>query len=176
MSVAGSAQDVRPVAGVEAHRVQESRGEQQASAATLADLDADIARFVPQDDAAAAAVQLLALAEQVLEHWVTARSETPTHALREGFRLLALHRQGAQDAPSFNACRETCREIVYHYNLLRLEPAHAQAASRQVMMALLVRHLALFVAGKLEVEGLGDFCCASRPLRTAAGDDARPEP
>jgi len=33
------------------------------------------------------------------------------------------------------------------------------------MMALLVRHLALFVGGKLEVEKLGDFCCASRPLR-----------
>ena len=33
------------------------------------------------------------------------------------------------------------------------------------MMAMLVEPLKLFVRGKLEVEGLGDFCCASRPLR-----------
>jgi hypothetical protein len=33
------------------------------------------------------------------------------------------------------------------------------------MMLMLVQHLELFVQGKLEVEGLGDFCCASRPLR-----------
>ena len=29
-----------------------------------------------------------------------------------------------------------------------------------------VDDLAFFVGGKLQVEGLGDFCCASRPLRT----------
>jgi hypothetical protein len=33
------------------------------------------------------------------------------------------------------------------------------------MLAMLVEHLKLFVRGKLEVEGLGEFCCASRPLR-----------
>jgi len=32
-------------------------------------------------------------------------------------------------------------------------------------MKMLVQHLELFVRGKLEVAGLGDFCCASRPLR-----------
>ncbi len=35
-------------------------------------------------------------------------------------------------------------------------------------MTMLVEHLKLFVRGKLEVEGLGDFCCASRPLRKEA--------
>jgi hypothetical protein len=30
---------------------------------------------------------------------------------------------------------------------------------------MVARHLALFVGGKLEVAGLGEFCCASRPLR-----------
>jgi hypothetical protein len=33
------------------------------------------------------------------------------------------------------------------------------------MMALLTKHLLLFVSGKMQVEGLGEFCCASRPLR-----------
>ena len=63
--------------------------------------------------------------------------------------------------PSFNACRETCREIAYHYNLLGAK-ADAKA---ELMMGMLVEHLRLFVRGKLEVAGLGDFCCASRPLR-----------
>ena len=109
--------------------------------------------------------ELLAQAEAVLEEWVRARGEVPTMEESEGFRLLALHRQGARGVPSFNACRETCREIVYHYNLLRFEPADPKSAQRQRMMAMLVRHLALFVTGKMQVEGLGEFCCASRALR-----------
>jgi hypothetical protein len=36
------------------------------------------------------------------------------------------------------------------------------------MMAMLVRHLALFVDGKMQVEQLGEFCCASRALRERA--------
>jgi hypothetical protein len=109
--------------------------------------------------------RLLALAEEVLELWITARGDEPTHDKREGFRLLALHHQGTRGVPSFNACRETCREVAWHYNLLTLEPEHAESAQRLRMMEMLARHLALFVGGKLEVEGLGDFCCASRPLR-----------
>ena len=105
--------------------------------------------------------ELLAQAEAVLEEWVRARGETPTGETSEGFRLLALHRQGARGVPSFNACRETCREIAYHYNLLN----ERQDARTELMMKMLVQHLELFVRGKLEVEGLGDFCCASRPLR-----------
>lgn len=105
--------------------------------------------------------ELLAQAEAVLEEWVRARGEAPTTDTIEGFRLLALHRQGARGVPSFHACRETCREIAYHYNLLAIEPKE----KTQQMMEMLVEHLCLFVRGKLEVEGLGDFCCASRPLR-----------
>ena len=82
----------------------------------------EVDRFTPIDDAASVAGRLLGLAECILERWIEARGDAPTAGTREGFRLLALHRQGAQDAPSFNACRETCREIVYHYNLLTGEP------------------------------------------------------
>jgi hypothetical protein len=107
---------------------------------------------------------LLRQAEAVLEEWVKARGEAPTSETAEGFRLLALHRQGARGVPSFNACRETCREIAYHYNLL----GQKQDGKTELMMGMLVEHLKLFVRGKLEVEGLGDFCCASRPLRKEA--------
>lgn len=113
----------------------------------------------------AAASELLALGEIVLERWIIARGEVPTTETKEGFRLLALHRQGAKGDPSFNACRETARELVYHYNLVSLEPAHPDAAKRVRLAAMVAKHLALFVGGKLEVAGLGDFCCAAKPVR-----------
>lgn len=109
--------------------------------------------------------ELLAQAEAVLEEWLRARGEIPTTEKVEGFRLLALHRQGARGVPSFNACRETCREIAYHYNLLGESAEVPLALHREKMMRMLVEHLKLFVRGKLEVQGLGDFCCSSRPLR-----------
>lgn len=117
---------------------------------------------------AAAAAELLALGEEVLEHWVAAKGLEPTRDEREGFRLLALHRQGCTDDASFNACRETCRELVYHYNLVTLDPEHPETAQRMTMMTLVANHLLLFVAGKMQVAALGDFCCASRPLRQEA--------
>ena len=114
------------------------------------------------------AAQLLALGEEVLEHWVRAKQLEPTRELREGFRLLALHRQGCAGDPSFNACRETCRELVYHYNLVAREPQHEDTRQRLRMMTMVANHLFLFVAGKMQVSELGDFCCASRPLRQDA--------
>ena len=111
--------------------------------------------------------ELLSQAESVLEEWLRARGEAPTQETAEGFRLLALHRQGARGSPSFNACRETCREIAYHYNLLGASGEKREY--REKMMAMLVEHLKLFVRGKLEVEGLGEFCCSSRPLRLESG-------
>lgn len=122
---------------------------------------------------AGTAAELLSLGEEVLEHWVASKGLEPTRDAREGFRLLALHRQGCADEPSFNACRETCRELVYHYNLVNLEPQHPDTGQRLRMMTLVANHLFLFVTGKLQVRGLGDFCCASRPLRQ---DAAPPDP
>ena len=129
---------------------------------------------VPGTELAAEAGELLALGEGILEHWVTARGLEPTLEKREGFRLLALHRQGAAGEPSFNACRETCRELVYHYNLLTMDPQHEDTPRRLRMMALVANHLRLFVVGKMQVAGLGDFCCSSRPVReeAARGDQA----
>ena len=114
-----------------------------------------------------ALAELLALGETVLEHWIVARGEVPTEDTKEGFRLLALHRQGAKGDPSFNACRETCRELVYHYNLVALEPDHPDMARRIQLGALVAKHLALFVGGKMEVAGLGEFCCAAKPVRAS---------
>lgn len=128
--------------------------------AMLAAPDAALVATAPQR-----ADELLALGEAILEIWLAARGKTPTTRVVESFRLLALHRQGARGEPSFNACRETCRELVYHHNLVCLEPAHADVARRLRLGAMVARHLQLFVGGKLEVAGLGEFCCSSRPLR-----------
>ncbi len=115
--------------------------------------------------AATYADELLSLGEVILKTWLAARGEVPTEKTVEGFRLLALHRQGAHGEPSFNACRETCRELVYHHNLVRLDPSHADGARRLRLGAMVARHLMLFVGGKLEVAGLGEFCCSAKPLR-----------
>jgi len=112
-----------------------------------------------------AATFLLHVGEEALENWLMAKDRKPTDQLREGFRILALHRQGAKGDPSFNACRETARELVYHYNLVRLEPDHTETASRLHMMQLLARHLVFFIGGKLQEAGLGEFCCAAKPVR-----------
>jgi hypothetical protein len=110
--------------------------------------------------------ELLRMGECVLENWVEAHGKTPTRARREGFRLLALHAQGAKGDPSFNACRETCREIAYHYNLLTMPGSGTTRAGTLAMMALLANHLMLFVRGKMEVAKLGEFCCSSKSLRS----------
>ena len=132
---------------------------------TLAELEAVFDEPVSTADTSAAAERLLRASEEVLEHWVTARGEEPTQGEREGFRLLALHRQGAKGDPSFNACRETCREVAYHYNLVTMEPEYSDITDRLSMMALVSKHLYLFISGKLQVAGLGEFCCSSRPIR-----------
>jgi len=121
----------------------------------------------------AAAGELLALGEEVLEHWIVAKNEAPTVETREGFRLLALHRQGARGDPSFNACRETCREVAYHYNLVTMQPDDPQTGQRLEMMRLVVNHLFLFISGKMQVAELGEFCCSSKPIRLAPGQDGQ---
>ena len=60
--------------------------------------------------------QVLKLGEFVLENWLVAKGREPTTETREGFRLLALHRQGTKGDPSFNACRETCLESAFALN------------------------------------------------------------
>jgi hypothetical protein len=132
---------------------------------SLADIGERLQQLAAGAAAPGDAAEMLALGENVLEHWVVARGKQPTQDEREGFRLLALHRQGADKEPSFNACRETCRELAWHYNLLTLQPGHEDDRQRARMMALVANHLYLFVSGKMETEQLGEFCCASKPVR-----------
>ena len=138
---------------------------------SLEELEAVFDAPLPTPDIQAAAENLLQASEEVLEHWVLAKGDTPTDATREGFRLLALHRQGAKGDPSFNACRETCREVAYHYNLVTMQPEHSDITDRLYMMALVSKHLYLFISGKLQVAGLGEFCCSSKGIRTASDSD-----
>jgi hypothetical protein len=140
---------------------------------SLADIEARIAELGQAPEPVAAAAELLALGEEVLCHWIAARGETPTAEKREGFRLLALHRQGAKGEPSFNACRETCRELVYHHNLIVIDPDHPEVRKRLAMAALVATHLHLFIGGKMEVAQLGEFCCSSRPLRAPSDDQPK---
>jgi hypothetical protein len=136
---------------------------------SLAELETvfELPRAIPDADATAA--ELLKASEEVLEHWITARGDVPTSDKREGFRLLALHRQGAKGDPSFNACRETCREIVYHYNLVTMRDVYSDITDRLYMMGMVSKHLFLFISGKMQVAELGEFCCSAKPIRSADG-------
>ena len=118
-----------------------------------------------ESDQASSAVELLAIAETILEHWIMAKDLKPTENKKEGFRLLALHKQGAKADASFNACRETCRELIYHYNLINMEPNHPDLILRKQLMGLIASHLYYFIAGKLENAQLGEFCCSSKNVR-----------
>lgn len=117
------------------------------------------------------AAELLAIGEAVLKNWLSAKGKEPTKEKSEGFRLLALHRQGARGDPSFNACRETCRELVYHYNCICLDSGSPETLNRVRYCAMIARHLLLFIDGKLENADLGEFCCSSRSIRL--GEAAR---
>jgi hypothetical protein len=133
----------------------------------LADIERGLASIDVEADPQSAAAEFLQLSEEVLEHWVTAHGREPTDDKREGFRLLALHRQGTKGDPSFNACRETCREIAFHYNLVTMRPEHTEITHRAEMLRMVSNHLYLFVSGKLQVAELGEFCCSAKPIRSA---------
>ncbi|NNC36429.1 MAG: hypothetical protein HKO02_03150 [Hyphomonadaceae bacterium] len=121
----------------------------------------------PQPDVAPVnlADEYLRAGEEILENWLIAHDREPTQDKKEGFRILALQRQGSKGDPSFNACRETARELVYHYNLITLNPEHKETEQRLKMAEMVAKHLILFVGGKLQVAGLGEFCCSSKSLR-----------
>ena len=138
---------------------------------SVADIGSRLDQLIAKPPQPSDAAELLALGEEILEHWVVAKGKEPTRDRREGFRLLALHRQGADKDPSFNACRETCRELAYHFNLLTQQPEHPDSGQRARMMAWVANHLYLFISGKMEVQQLGDFCCASRPLRERVDEE-----
>lgn len=131
-------------------------------------LDTRLADPASAITAQALAETQLAEAETVLETWLEAHGRAPTDDTHEGFRLLALHRQGAKGNPSFNACRETCREVVYFRNVINAYDGDRPEAGRDLrLQAMVVKHLALFIGGKMQEDGLGEFCCSSRPLRSA---------
>lgn len=133
---------------------------------TLVEIGALLDGDAGDTSAAARARTYLTAGEEIVEHWLVAHDRAPTSRQSEGFRLLALHRQAAKGDPSFNACRETCRELVYHHNVILAEPDAKVAAARAAMMRFVLNHLYLFIGGKMEVAGIGEFCCSSRDLRT----------
>ena len=139
----------------------------------LTDIESGIAAISATPDLQASLDELLRLSEEVIEHWIVARGDVPGDEKREGFRLLGLHRQGAKGDPSFNACRETCREVVYHYNLIAMQPGHAETTNRLEMMKMISNHLYLFISGKMLVAELGEFCCSSKPIRLTPDIDSQ---
>lgn len=115
---------------------------------------------------------LLQAGEVIMERWLEAQGQKPTDDQHEGFRLLALQRQAAREDPSFNACRESCRELVYQCNVAAAANDDLERAQHLRLAAAVAKHLALFIDGKLQNSKLGEFCCSARPLRASDNADA----
>lgn len=130
----------------------------------------DAVATMPDDELARSPAEtksmLLDAGESALVRWVVAHGSEPTRDRVEGFRLLALHRQAARRDPTFNACRESCRELVYQCNAAEAQSDAGERARHFRLAAAVATHLFLFIDGKLENEKLGEFCCSSRPLRS----------
>ncbi|MCF6221398.1 MAG: hypothetical protein L3J65_09815, partial [Robiginitomaculum sp.] len=115
---------------------------------SVAELEAYIEAPKPDIAPVKLADDYLLVGEEMLIHWLKAKDLVPTDKEKEGFRILAMHRQGCKGDPSFNACRETCRELAYYYNLITMEPKSADMPARLAMMDMVAKHLVLFIGGK----------------------------
>ena len=124
-------------------------------------LETDVPLGAPADIAA----DYLEMADDTMLHWLKARDLEPTNEKKEGFILLARQRQACKGDPTFNACRETCREIAWHYNLVTLDPDHTLTSKRLNMMRMVTKHLYLFITNKMMDEKVGEFCCSSKVNR-----------
>ena len=137
-------------------------------ARSVAELEAYIEGPKPEVSPTVQAADYLLVGEEMLENWLAAQERVPTQDKKEGFRILALHRQSCKGEPSFNACRETCRELAYYYNLITLEPDSEDMTSRLAIMDMVAKHLVLFIGNKMMDDQVGEFCCSAKVNRLSS--------
>lgn len=135
---------------------------------SVAELEAYMDAPKPDADPAKQAADYLMVGEEMLENYLFAKDLSPTDKEKEGFRLLALQRQGCKGDPSFNACRETCRELAYYYNLITTQADSDEMTSRLAMMNMVAKHLVLFIGNKMMDDQVGEFCCSSKVNRLSS--------
>ncbi len=135
---------------------------------SVAELEAYMDAPKPDISAVEQAGEYLRIGEEMLLNWLVAKDIEPTQDKKEGFRILALHRQGCKGEPSFNACRETCRELAYHYNLITMEPDHKDTTRRLSMMEMVAKHVVLFIGNKMMDDQVGEFCCSAKVNRLSS--------
>ena len=110
--------------------------------------------------------ELVGIGETILEIWLAAHGKTPTRA--DGRRASACWRFIARAPGAMRASTPAARPAaswsitaILFVSIPCIPTRRGGCASA----AMVARHLALFIGGKLEVAGLGEFCCSSRPLR-----------
>jgi hypothetical protein len=112
--------------------------------------------FAPEEPAPIAA-ELVQLSEEILEHWLLAKGETPAEQSDETLRLLALQTQCAATEPSFEACRSACLEVLDQGNLVAAEPEHAATVERLLVAVAAAFHLYSFVTSRMAEAGLREI-------------------
>lgn len=112
--------------------------------------------FAPEEPPPIAA-ELLQIGEEILEHWILAKGETPADESEEMLRLLALQAQSIALDPRFETCRAACLEIVDQGNLVTAAPDHAQTAERLLVAVAAAFHLYSFVTSRMAEAGLREI-------------------
>lgn len=109
--------------------------------------------FVPEEPPPIAA-ELTRIGEEILEHWLLARGETPPEGNEEELRLLALQARCTALEPRFEGCRAACLELIDQANLVTAEPEHAATAERLLVAVAADFHLYSFVTSRMAEAGL----------------------
>lgn len=109
--------------------------------------------FAPEEPPPIAA-ELQQLGEEIFEHWLLARGETPAEGGKTELRLLTLQAQCAALEPRFDSCRAACLELIDQVNLVTGEPEHAATAERLLVAVAAGFHLYSFVTSRMAEAGL----------------------
>lgn len=108
----------------------------------------------PPEEPGPIAAELVQIGEEILEHWLLARGETPAAANETELRLLTLQAQCTALEPRFEGCRTACLELIDQANLVTGEPEHAATAERLLVAVAADFHLYSFVTSRMAEAGL----------------------
>ncbi len=109
--------------------------------------------------------ELLLIGETALESWVRSRGETPTEATVGGLPAAGAAPPGRARRAELQRLPRDLPRAGLSPQLRRRRDRCAETVRKLRLGAMVARHLVLFIDGKLETAGLGEFCCSSRAVR-----------
>lgn len=111
----------------------------------------------PPEEPPPIAAELVQIGEEIFEHWLLAKGETPVPSSGEELRLLALQSQCAASEPRFATCRSPCLELVDQTSLVTADPDHEATAERLLVAVAADCNLYSFVTSRMSEAGLREI-------------------